>query len=100
MVGNRVDRDIVEYHKILIISPRLIFVWWANFWGSLFSEGLYWKEFCISRWVIGRIFASEIWGAYFWEGLFLRGRRLLSEFYDISFVLWDALQEHLLMLQL
>ena len=41
--------------------------------------GLYLEGF-----IIGRIFASEIWGAYFREGLFfLRGGGggLLSEFY-------------------
>ena len=28
--------------------------------------------------IIGRIFASEIWGAYFWEGLFLGGGLIIG----------------------
>ena len=30
---------------------------------DLYSGGL--------TWIIGRIFASEIWGVYFWEGLYI-----------------------------
>ena len=89
---------ISKYRKIPIISPGLIFVQKAFLLGLfsgklLFGGAYYWKEFCIPKWVgldnknslaltvhgliysggfiIGRIFASEIWGAYLREGLLL-----------------------------
>ena len=44
------------YHKILIISPGLIFVQKAFLLGLfsgelIFRGGYYWKEFCILKWV-------------------------------------------------
>ena len=45
-----------KYHKILIISPGLIFVQKAFLTGLflgelIFGGAYYWKEFCISNWV-------------------------------------------------
>ena len=91
------------YHKILIISPGLIFFQKAFLLGLfsgelIFAGAYYWKAFCISKWVgIDNKTAStnSPW-AYIWEGLlsegFLRlrfggpisrGGGLLSEFYGI-----------------
>ena len=48
------DRSVLEYRKIPIISPGLIFVHKAVllglFWGELtFGGAYYWKEFCVSK---------------------------------------------------
>ena len=71
----------MQYRKIPIISPGLIFVQKAFLVGLysgelIFGGAYYWREFYVSKWaglIIGRIFATEIWGAYFREGLILGG---------------------------
>ena len=46
----------MQYRKILIISPGLIFVQKAFLLGLflgelIFGGAFYWKEFCVSKWV-------------------------------------------------
>ena len=42
----------MEYRKIPIISPGLIFLQKVTFFGGLiFGGAYYWREFCVSKWV-------------------------------------------------
>ena len=48
----------VKYRKIPIISPGLIFIQKVFLLGLfsgelIFGRAYYWKEFCISKWVMG-----------------------------------------------
>ena len=70
----------MEYRKIPIISPGLIFVQKAVllslFSGKLILGGAYyWKEFCVSKWVeldSKTVSTNSPW-ADIWEGLLLVG---------------------------
>ena len=70
----------MNYRKIPIISPGLIFVQKAVLLGlfsgeRIFGGAYYWKEFCVSKWVeLDNKTASTIspW-AYIWEGLLSEG---------------------------
>ena len=83
--GHKLDNLVKStiYHKILIISPGLIYfvqkALLGLFWGSLFSEGLIiGRNFTFQNGlglglylgglIFRRIFASEICGVYFQEG--------------------------------
>ena len=70
----------MNYRKIPIISPGLIFVQKAVLLGLfsgelIFGGAYYWKEFCVSKWVeLHNKTASTIspW-AYIWESLLSEG---------------------------
>ena len=72
--------SVLEYRKISIISPELIFVQKALLLGLfsgelIFGGAYYWKEFCVSKWVeLDNKTASfnSPW-AYIWEGLLSEG---------------------------
>ena len=70
----------VNYRKIPIISPGLIFVQKAVllslFSGELiFGGAYYWKEFCISKWVglDNKTASTNSLRGYNWEGLLSKG---------------------------